>query len=475
MKNTVKILITVILFAGTFASCDKDLNQIPFDEFATEQAFITAQDFENGIRGVYVSLTAGSFYGSSDAGSMLSAPDVLADNVTISQDGRFSKQYLHRYNYNAGSTMLGLYRNAYALIYKANQILFYAENFEGENKANIVAEAKALRALAHFNVAAMFAKIPTQSGDAGGSLGVAYVTEADPLIEPARLTVSETYALIAQDLEEAAAGINATNPEGRMGRDAVNILLSRVYLYMGQWQNAVNAANAVSTPVASRDNVVAVWEDSSRDGLTFYIPNEVGVLGNSIGVTWSQGSLTSLIPEYVASFELFNLYADDDIRKEAYIIPGSNGGTQYNAIKKLLGREGQVNGQVDYKFFRAAEAQLNKAEALFNLGNEPAARQALDAVRTKRYLTPPSGETGTALRDAIRLERRLEFAFEYQRFLDLKRWGLPVQRTAAGDEADGSGTPSEVLTLPAGSNKFQLPMALESLDANPNLVQNPGY
>ena len=134
-----------------------------------------------------------------------------------------------------------------------------------------------------------------------------------------------------------------------------------------------------------------------------------------------------------------------------------------------------MNGQVDYKFFRAAEAQLNKAEALFNLGNEPAARQALDAVRTKRYLTPPSGETGTALRDAIRLERRLEFAFEYQRFLDLKRWGLPVQRTAAGDEADGSGTPSEVLTLPAGSNKFQLPMALESLDANPNLVQNPGY
>ena len=166
------------------------------------------------------------------------------------------------------------------------------------------------------------------------------------------------------------------------------------------------------------------------------------------------------------------------IRKEAYTMAAQsndNPPLQFNAIKKLFGRPGQSNGQVDIKIFRSAEAYLNMAEAYFNLGNESAARTALDAVRIKRYTTPPSGETGSALRDAIRLERRLEFAFEYQRFFDLKRWGLPVERDGFGDLADGTGTPSDQQSLPAGSNKFQLPIPQTALDLNPNLVQNPGY
>lgn len=479
MKN-IKYIVLSIFALGALSSCENNLDQLPYDEFATENAFTTAQDFENGIRGVYVQLTAAGLYGSSDAGSILSAPDVMSDNATLSQFGRNTKRTLHNFQYQANSSMRTTYSDAYSLIYRANQILFYAEGFEGESRDNIIGEAKALRALAHFNLVSLFGKIPTQSGDANGSLGIAYVTEADPNIEPARLNVEQSYAAILEDLEDARTKINVSNPEGRMNRDAVNLLLSRVYLYMGQYQNAVDAANAVSTQVASRDDVVGVWEDTSRAGLIFYIPNEAPVLGNSIGVAWSQGGTSSLIPEYVASFELNNTYdIGNDIRRDAYIFDGSvttqGITTNFNGIKKLFARPGGQPGVVDYKIFRAAEAALNKAEAYFFLGNEGAARTALDQVRTKRYLTPPSGETGNALIEAIQLERRLEFAFEYQRFFDLKRWGLPIQRTSAGDIADGTGTPSDVLNLPAGSNKFQLPIAQESLDANPNLVQNPGY
>jgi len=475
MKKYIKIITVIVFFTGILVSCEEDLDQLPYDEFATENAFSTAQDFENGIRGAYSALTRAGIYGGSGNGCMLSAPDVLADNVTLSQSGRFTKRYLHDYEYNINATMRGLYTDAYTLIFRANQILFYSEGFEGESKDNIVAEAKTLRALAHFNLATIFGKIPTQSGDANSSLGVAYVTEADPNIEPSRLSVEATYNMIINDLEDAKSKINQTNPAGRMGLDAVNILLSRVYLYMGQWQNSIDAANAVNDNVASRDNVVGVWEDTSQDGLVFYIPNADPILGNSIGVTWSQGTMTSLIPEYVASLQLYNLFAEDDIRKEAYTFQGSSGGTEYNGIKKLFGRPGQSNGEVDYKIFRVAEVYLNKAEAYYNIGNETSARQALDQVRTNRYITPPSGESGNDLRDAIRLERRLEFAFEYQRFFDIKRWGLSVNRAATGDIADGSGTPSDVLTLANGSNKFQLPIAQESLDVNPNLQQNPGY
>tara|TARA_R100001369_G_C3326269_1_gene169827 strand:- start:3317 stop:4747 length:1431 start_codon:yes stop_codon:yes gene_type:complete len=476
MKNLFYKITVLILITGFSTSCDDELDQTPFDEFGTGQAYITAADFENGVRGVYLELATGVYSGS-DAGSMLSTPDILSDNVTLAQAGRNTQFTAHNWNYSAANSILGgLYNSTYQLVYRANTLLQYAESFEGETKANIVAETKALRALANFNLVNFYGKIPTQAGDANGSLGIAYVTEADPLIEPARISVGEVYNNIIADLVSAAADINESNPEGRLNKEAVNLLLSRVYLYAGQWQNAINAANKVTTPVAPREDLVGLWTDSNDSGLVFSIPNNIGEIDSSIGIVWSQGSETRLIPEYVSSFELFNLYAEDDIRKEAFILSaGDTGGNEYNAIRKLFGREGSFDGKVDYKIFRAAEAKLNIAEAQYRLGNEGPARDALDDLRAERYETPPSGETGTALRDAIYLERRLEFAFEYQRWFDIKRRGLPVTRLATGEFADGSGTPSESLTLQAGNFKFQLPISQASRDTNPNLQQNPGY
>ena len=476
MKNIIS-KISICLFAlGAFVSCEDNLDQVPYDGFGTENAFSSAQDFENAIRGVYSALTLGGHYGSSDNGSMLSAPDVLTDNVTLAQAGRLTKSVLHRYDYDGNATLSTFYNNAYSLIYRANQLLAFSEDFDGANKANVVAEAKALRALAHFNLVSYFGKIPTQSGDANASLGVAYVFDADANIEPARNTVAEVYGFIITDLTDAAAGINVSNPEGRMNRDAVNILLSRVYLYMGEWQLAANAASAVTASVSSRSNFEQIWVDESQDGLVFYIPNASPILGNQIGVTWSQGPLNSIIPEYAVSSELFALFTADDIRTTAYTAPASNAFGDYNAITKLFGRTGVNNGEVDYKIFRASEAKLNLAEALFRIGGqEGAALNALNAVRTQRYTTPANGETGAALEAAIFLERRLEFAFEYQHFFDIKRRGLGIDRPSTGEFSNGTGTPSERLTLPAGSPLFQLPFAQTSLDTNPNLVQNPGY
>ena len=472
MKKIIYKISLFVLVAAAFTACEDNLDQQPFDSFGTDQAFNTAADFENGIRGVYIQFFQGSYYGSSDAGSLISFPDVASDNTTLSQYGRGTKTDLHNWRYSPGSgNMEGLYSNAYSLIYAANQILFYAAAFEGDNKANIVAEAKALRAMAHFDIVKTFGPIPTQSGDANGSLGIAYVTEADANTTPPRETVGAVYDKIVTDLTEASADINTTNPEGRLGKNAINLILSRVYLYMGQWQNSINAASAVTTPVAPRSSVVGVWQDTNQDGLVFVIPNDASNIGNA----FSQGGTNSLIPEYVASFELTNTYAADDIRKEAYIIAARAGGKDVNGIRKCLGINGAADGKVDIKVLRAAEAKLNIAEAQYNLGNEGAARTALDAVRTNRYTTPPSGETGTALRDAIRLERRLEFAFEYQRFYDLKRWGVSIVRDGSGDLADGSGVPSDVQELPAGNFKFQLPLDQSILDRNPNTVQNPGY
>ncbi|MBT0606603.1 RagB/SusD family nutrient uptake outer membrane protein [Aequorivita echinoideorum] len=472
--NTALLLISI----GVLSSCESELDQVPFDEAPQDQVYQTIDDFENATLGIYETLTLPTLYGGSDAGGMLDAPDVLSDNVTFAQRGRGTRFTLHNFLYFPADEVLGgLYARSYEMIYRANLMLSYAEQFQGdpEDISNFVAEAKALRALGHLNVVSFFGKIPTQSSDANGSLGIAYVTSPDFELLPARETVGDVYNKIVADLTEALADINPDNGVARFDTEVVALLLSRTYLYMGQWQNAIDAADMVTSSIAPRDEVNDVWIDESRAGLLFYIPNTQDGLGVTQGVTWSQGGRFALIPEYVVSLELYQLYQNDDIRKMAYTLNASNGQLQFNAIKKAFGRTVGITGQVDFKLFRVAEANLNKAEAYYNLGNESSARTELDIVRTNRYTSPPSGETGVALRDAIRLERRLEFAFESQRFFDIKRWGLPVSREAFGDLADGSGTPSVTLSLPAGNFRFQLPIPQSTIDKNPNLVQNPGY
>ncbi len=476
MKNIIlKISVLAFILLGA-TSCDSELDQVPFDSFGNENAYNSAADFENAIRGTYSGFTSGSMYGGGDAGGMIDAGDVLADNVTTAQAGRGTRRGLHNWRYVAADgPLFGVYNSTYVIVNRANLILQNIADFEGDNKLNIIAEAKALRALAHFNSVIFFGKIPTQSGDANSSLGIAYVTEADANMLPERESVGAVYDQIAADLSDALVDINETNPAGRLNKEAVATLLSRVYLYMGKYELAVNTANMVSTKPAARNNFVGVWKDANQDGLLFYIPNEVATLGIGVGVAYSQGSLTALNPEYVVDYSFYNEFSSDDIRKEAYIASANNGGANFNAIIKWLGRGSATDGLVDLKILRAAEAYLNKAEANFRLGNETAARNALDEVRSRRYASFAGGETGEALLNAIKLERRLEFAFEGHRFLDLKRWGQGVDRDGFGDLADGGGVPSDAQSLPSGSNKFQLPIAQWVIDVNPNIQQNPGY
>ena len=109
MKNIILKSILVLFIGGLSVSCDDELDQIPFDEFGTENAFVTASDFENGIRGAYSGLTRANYFGKVlMAGSLLSAPDILADNVTLAQAGRTTKKI-----YTSGPIMLQLALEAF--------------------------------------------------------------------------------------------------------------------------------------------------------------------------------------------------------------------------------------------------------------------------------------------------------------------------------------------------------------------------
>lgn len=79
--------------------------------------------------------------------------------------------------------------------------------------------------------------------------------------------------------------------------------------------------------------------------------------------------------------------------------------------------------------FRYAEILLNAAEALNEAGRTNEAYQYVNQVRARVGMPAYSGMTQDQLRERIQNERRIEFAFEDQRFPDERRWKLFDKQT----------------------------------------------
>ena len=236
-----------------------------------------------------------------------------------------------------------------------------------------------------------------------------------------------------------------------------------------------NIAIAGNT-VCPRASFVSLWNDVNSSGVLFKLRIEQ-VDGVTPGVVYYQTVTGGIRSEYVAQKNVADLFGATDIRKSAYFTTSAYNGQTYNHVKKYEKRLTGNPAIVDIKVIRLEEVYLNMAEAQYRLNGGGLAH--LDAVRSQRYLPFVAGtETGAALLNAILLERRLELAFEMDRFFTLKRLGLAMTRNAVeGDYANGLGTKVEAtaLTIPAGNYKWQLPIPQFQRDLNSNLEQNPGY
>lgn len=486
MKKLIYILAVGLL---PLASCESELDQNPFNALTPEQAFSTEADFVNAVRGAYTGLRGGSYYGGLDGGSMILTPDILSDNLIINSQGRFSQQGTYQLNYTANSTWQ-IWSNAYTTILRANYILENIDNLtDGPAKSNIRGEALALRALAHFDLLRMYGKRYIGATDA--DLGVPYVTSTDPTLEPARNPLKESYDLVVADFLAAETAIGTSNGVGRLNKTAVQGLLGRVYLYMGQWQNAVDKSTAAiasipaANALATRAEFPGIWTDATEKGVLFklrILDTDAAPVVN-VGVGYQQTVNGLVRAEYSPTCEIARLFEPSDIRTDTYIGTSTYGGLTSRYVKKHVGRATGTLNVVDVKILRTAEVYLNRAEALYNLGgtNQVAALEDLNAIRSRRYegFNPATSVlVGQELYNAILKERRLELAFEGHRFFDLKRLGLPIERSATeGDAVDCSGVPAPATARTLGPNdfRFQLPIPQFEIDVNENIDQNPEY
>jgi len=145
-----------------------------------------------------------------------------------------------------------------------------------------------------------------------------------------------------------------------------------------------------------------------------------------------------------------------------------------------------VSGQssTDFIVFRLGEILLNYAEAAFYLNKTTEALDAVNLIRARAQMPLRTSLT----EDNIRQERQVELAFEEHRYWDLRRWRI-AEQVLNGKRLQGLNyvydfeAKKYIITLKnaeGATRVFQprhyyLPLGIDRIADNPNLVENPGY
>lgn len=476
MKN-IKILLSIIV-ALSFTSCGDFLEKGPTTSQSTE---VTLSNYAGLNKAAYAAIMPMySWYSSSyvQMVEMRSGNGRREASGTF-QSGRFYSEYI--WNYSADATS-GMWGNAYYVISAANNVINNLEGKDSEDGVtlqdlnNLKAECLFVRAMAHHILVLYYAQPYTYQPD---GLGVPVVLETK-LDEPARNTTKEVYAQIVADLLEAESIMAAdyqragvTDAKATVTVPAIQALLSRVYLYMGEWQKSADYATKVINNskynLWTAEELPSVWtkDVATENGeviLEFY-----GKKTNGYYQSWSDISYVTNPNGYAdcgVSNDLYSLYEDTDVRKSLHRTDKDNvsGGLQWTT--KYAGKGDGTPDCNNIIVLRLSEMYLNRAEAILNGASVAGATAISDinAIRANRGVEPL---TSCAFGD-VKLERRLELAYEGHYLWDLGRWGDPVERTdfTAGDSFKN---------IPFPSYKWALPISQSELDINPNLVQNPEY
>lgn len=476
-----KRLIYIGVVALGMLSCSDFLDIEDATKISNDKLFSTLSGVEEALNGVYYEMGDFSYYGC----NMIMAPEVKGGNLKfndLTQGAPFAAYYLPAFQFT--HTVEGeddyfkdFYANIYVVISAANNVIEnidYALDASDVEKAQAVAEAKAIRALAHFDLTRLYAQPYGYTANAQ-HLGIPYMEKNIPYYEmTTRDLLFNNYENIIKDLLEAesnlgtAIGVQGANyAKGYMSKLAAQALLARVYLYKNDWEKAKEYATKVITnggvSLVPNSEVLSYYANSTPTKEDIFILDNSGAniaapLSDRIGIKNDRTTLY-LLP----SNDIVDLYETGDIRKQLFAV---------QMDKTLTIKWIEFSGRKDHytPVIRLAEMYLIRAEASLNLpvSDEVQARADLDVIRKRANPAAVSLQlSGGALREELFRERRRELAFEGHLFFDIVRMGRGVQRV------DCNALQNVNVEYP--SNLFVLPIPEKAILYNNQMVQNPGY
>lgn len=499
MKRLYIYMLAAVSFVGT--SCSSSwLDLDPSTSVTTDQALATYSDLEVALNGVYRQTSQHSYYGDNH----WYYGDCRAADVQARESKKPGQRVSPYYEYNVlADDNLNItlpWQRPYIVIRQANNIIQRVNegNVPGgtdEEVNAIKSEALVLRGLALFNLTRMFGMPYTN--DNGASLGVPIeLSPENPDHRPARNTVAECYTQVVTDLTDALDGLSRERRDGYINYWAAKALLSRVYLNMGNYRDAYDAAVDV---IKNSGNLYSLYTQSeypnvwgqdfqSESLFELYIsisePSEWGggtggegapmVYANEAKTDWNNLILTE---------DFLNLLDEDaqDVRHcvaQPSVIENNEGlpkaARNRNVfLGKFPGKNGDPHDN-NICIIRLSEVYLNAAEAGLKLGGAEQTEgmnylNELIANRTPNAAMRVNSAADFTI-ERIMKERRKELVGEGLIFYDYLRNRIPIVRSGRWHLATLKD--NNAITIQYNDLRIALPIPQSEMDANPNMVQN---
>jgi hypothetical protein len=456
-KNIVRTLLIVSLVWLT--ACESFLDLKPTNALLADDANYDATTARALVNSAYSSLK------NYTAGVGLYSPDIVlgalpADNVFF---GGSQSQNIELDNYAftvTNSAIVAAYRLNYSIINITNWAISEIPkvkddvSFAAGEADKLVGEAHFIRAFAYFNLVRSWGGVQLQLNP---------TTDLSSLGSIPRSSKDETYSRIFDDLTTAEELLPAddTITRNKVQRAVVKAFRAKVHLYAQQFEQAESyATEVIANP---KYELVKPYSAFSQEPfLTKESVFEISATANSAGTSstvWFPSSVTQRGSyEFRPTNEIIELLNDP-----------AKGGTRNSLIAKK-GNDTYVN------LYRTVTPNLNPAYViriadLYLIRAEARLRKAspdyagaiadLNAVRDRAEaeLFPTGSTDKNAILHAVWDERRLEFAFEADRWYDLVR-------------TEQAGT---VLGVSENSWLFPIPQADVLADPDLGGENNPGY
>jgi starch-binding outer membrane protein, SusD/RagB family len=514
-----KYFLSLSLIAATLAltisGCKKQLEIEPRQSISSNTALTSKEAIDASIVSIYGRFKSARLYGR----DLIAVAEALSDNgFATNKSGRLFNEAQN----NQGATFTTtIWTSGYSGLNQINLTLQALAKIPGAtaaDTANWAGQLYFLRALTFFEMMKAYAYMPgavVTSQDKGGVpvvlTGIESAASALAL-QPSRAPIDDVYKQIVNDLTLANSRLVSTGvgvASSLASKPAAQALLARAHLYAKNYSEAKrwadSAINSAGSRITAASAYVAGWRSENHPEALFQI--RFATAAENIGVneslqtsyttlvtpgnTTTTGGFGDLVPTLTLLTDLgitltggmtttnFALPASVSTRstdvRNLMFEPGTAGrGNAKVECTKFIGRTGAINLD-NVPVIRIAEVYLIRAEAQATAGspvlNITNALADLKAVKSRRYTdyTGSAQETTDntsgqpALYDEILRQRRIELAFEGQRFFDLKRLGRDLLKGPHYNNIAFTDT------------RILAPILQADVDGNPNLKQNAGY
>lgn len=482
--NVSKLYIS-LLFSLTLSSCSKEFLELkPISAATSDNFYRTADDFRNALNGAYGSLQSGGVFGNSYVfGDVASDNTVPPASGSVTDQDEFDRFYIRTTN----PFISGRWNDSYSAIARFNTILdkIDAVSMDQNLKNRYTAETKFLRALVYFNLVRTFGDVP---------LVLKSIANPDEGYDYSRSPKADVYAQIEKDLTDAEGVLPvsyATADIGRATKGAAKALLGKVYLTQKKYAPATAKLKEV-IDLGVYDilpNYADVFRVSNKNNKESVFDVQYKSGGAGEGNSWPNSFAPENSGNAVIAFggggnnqptaDLINAYEPGDKRKDASLatsyVNASGQTIPYNFVKKYYDTPA-TNGDNgnNIPVIRYADVLLMYAESLNEVGYQANgdAFTYLNRIRNRAGLASKTAAdlpSQQAFRLAMEQERRVEFAFEGQRWYDLVRTdrAIPV--------LNGKKDQIRLVNVLTENNLVD-PIPQSQIDINKSKIQqNPGY